>query len=144
MAMRVMPSFFPARAPDKDWWGRAKASQAAKGIGVGAVALIIGTIDNAVLAAVRDLGPEVTTIAIRDHLAASEGRERPIGDLYADLDRMEQEGLVVFSQGDPTAERGYRPTSLWSITSVGLWRLAEAERPAGPATEAASGLYRAE
>lgn len=83
--------------------------------------------DLALLAAVRDLGPKVQTLALRDHLVETERWSRSIGGLYVDLDRFEQRGDITSEESAPRPECGGRTTPLWSVTINGRRRLIEAD-----------------
>ena len=43
-----------------------------------------------------------------------------LGAIYTALDRLEENGLVTSSYGDPTPERGGRAKKLFSVTPAGL------------------------
>jgi DNA-binding PadR family transcriptional regulator len=56
------------------------------------------------------------------------GRGVSLGSLYATLERLEEQGLVSSSLGEPTVERGGRAKRYFHVTTNGLKAVRESQR----------------
>jgi len=63
-----------------------------------------------------------------NELETTAGRKVLLAALYVALDRLEQNGLVTSSYGDPTPERGGRAKRYFKVTSKGLKAVKETQR----------------
>jgi len=70
----------------------------------------LGEFEQVVLLALVRLGDGAYGLRIRREIETRTSREVSIGAVYATLDRLESQGLVLSSLGDPTPERGGRPS----------------------------------
>jgi DNA-binding PadR family transcriptional regulator len=71
------------------------------------------------LAALRT-GDEAYGVQIAREIEAISGRRVLLGAAYAALDRLERNGLVSSTIGNPTAERGGRARRYFQVTPRGL------------------------
>lgn len=76
------------------------------------------------LAALARLGPEAYGVTIRDDIEARTGRSVSVGSLYKALHRLEEQGLVSSSVGQPTSVRGGRAKKHIAIEPSGRRALA--------------------
>ena len=76
------------------------------------------------LAALARLGPEAYGVAIREDIEQRTGRSVSIGSLYKALHRLEEQGLVSSSIGEPTAARGGRAKKHIALEPAGRRALA--------------------
>jgi PadR family transcriptional regulator, regulatory protein PadR len=73
-----------------------------------------------ILLAVLRIGEDAYGVPIAAEIEATGGRTVLIGAVYAALDRLEENGLVTSSHGDPTPERGGRAKRFFKVTGKGL------------------------
>jgi PadR family transcriptional regulator PadR len=73
-----------------------------------------------ILLAVLRLGDEAYGVPIAREIETTGGRSVVLGAVYAALDRLEVNGLVVSAVGDPTPARGGRAKKFFRITATGL------------------------
>jgi DNA-binding PadR family transcriptional regulator len=85
--------------------------------------------DHVVLGVIDDFYGHGYGVPILKELTHRTGRFISIGELYTAFDRLEQAGLVTSREGDPTAERGWRPRRYYTITKAGVdwWNTHRAE-----------------
>ncbi len=81
-----------------------------------------------ILLAVLRVGEEAYGAAIAREIEDIGGRNVMLGALYAALDRMERNDLVVSTFGDPTPQRGGRAKRLFRVTPRGLRAVKETQR----------------
>jgi PadR family transcriptional regulator, regulatory protein PadR len=88
----------------------------------------LGELEQTILLAVLRLGDQAYGVSIRREIALCTRREIAPGALYTTLDRLEQKGIVVARDGDPTPERGGRAKRFYNLTRDGRALLIEAQR----------------
>lgn len=88
----------------------------------------LGGFELLVLSALISLGDEAYGVPISDAIEASSKRSVAIGSVYITLDRLERKGLVSSRLGEPTAERGGRAKTYFTITGKGLRAVRQARR----------------
>ena len=88
----------------------------------------LGELEQTILLAVLRLEDEAYGVSIRREIAQCTRREVAPGALYTTLDRLEQKGIVVARDGDPTPERGGRAKRFYKVTREGRTLLVEAQR----------------
>ena len=73
-----------------------------------------------ILLAILRAGEEAYGVAIAGEIERTGRRTVVMGAVYAALDRLERNGLVSSSVGDPTPERGGRAKRFFRVTPRGL------------------------
>lgn len=73
-----------------------------------------------ILLAILRVGEEAYGVRIADEIERTGRRSVVMGAVYAALDRLERNGLVSSSVGDPTPERGGRAKRFFQVTPRGL------------------------
>jgi PadR family transcriptional regulator len=81
-----------------------------------------------VLLAVLRLGDDAYGVPIAKEIEQRAGRTVLLGAIYAGLDRLEGNGLLISSHGDPTAVRGGRSKRYFSVTRKGLKAVKDTRR----------------
>jgi len=84
---------------------------------------LLGQSEMLVLLAVLRLGREAYGVPISREIAAHIGRDPAVAGIYATLERLERRGLITAAMGEPTAARGGRAKTYFSITVTGLKQL---------------------
>ena len=79
------------------------------------------------LAALR-LGDEAYGVLIAREIEITGGRSVVLGAVYAALERLERNGLVSSSIGDPTPERGGRAKRFFRVTPRGIRAVKETQQ----------------
>jgi DNA-binding PadR family transcriptional regulator len=73
-----------------------------------------------ILLAVLRAGDEAYGVAIARDIEETTGRSVLLGAVYAALERLERNGFVASSVGEPTAARGGRANRFFRVTPRGL------------------------
>lgn len=73
-----------------------------------------------ILLSVLRLGDEAYGVPIAREIETTGGRSVLLAAVYAALDRLEANGLVSSSIGEPTPERGGRAKKFFDVTPTGL------------------------
>lgn len=73
-----------------------------------------------ILLAILRIGEDAYGVPIAREIEETGGRTVLLGAIYTALDRLEANGLVSSSMGDPTPERGGRAKRFFKVTSKGL------------------------
>lgn len=73
-----------------------------------------------ILLAILRVGEEAYGVQIAREIEATTGRRVLIGAAYAALDRLERNGLVSSTIGNPTPERGGRAKRFFRVTARGV------------------------
>ena len=73
-----------------------------------------------ILLAILRVNEEAYGVRIAEEIERTGGRSVVMGAVYAALDRLERNGLVSSSVGDPTPERGGRAKRFFQVTARGL------------------------
>jgi PadR family transcriptional regulator PadR len=73
-----------------------------------------------ILLSVLRLGDEAYGVPIAQELESTGGRSVVLSAVYAALDRLEANGLVSSTLGDPTPARGGRAKRFFRVTPAGL------------------------
>lgn len=73
-----------------------------------------------ILLSILRLGDEAYGVPIGREIETTGGRSVILGAVYTALDRLEANGLVSSSVGDPTPERGGRAKRFFCVTPAGL------------------------
>jgi len=81
-----------------------------------------------ILLAILRIGDNAYGVPIAREIEETGGRTVLLGAIYAALDRLEENGLVSSSYGDPTPERGGRSKRFFSVTTKGLKAVKETQR----------------
>lgn len=81
-----------------------------------------------ILLAVLRLGDGAYGVPVAREIEHTGGRSVMLAAVYAALDRLEANGLVTSSLGDPTPERGGRAKRFFSVTPSGLKSVKQTRR----------------
>jgi DNA-binding PadR family transcriptional regulator len=81
-----------------------------------------------ILLAILRLGDEAYGVPIAKEIEEIGGRTALLGAIYAALERLENNGLVTSSYGDPTAARGGRAKRYFAVTRKGLKAVKDTQR----------------
>ena len=81
-----------------------------------------------ILLATLRIGDHAYGVQIAREIEATGGRRVLLGAAYAALDRLEQNGLIVSTVGEPTPERGGRAKRFFRVTPAGLRAIRETRR----------------
>jgi PadR family transcriptional regulator PadR len=73
-----------------------------------------------ILLAILRIGEDAYGVPIAKEIEETAGRTALLGAIYTALDRLEENGLVSSSMGDPTPERGGRAKRFFKVTAKGL------------------------
>lgn len=73
-------------------------------------------------------GDEAYGVQIAREIERTGGRPVLLGAAYAALDRLERNGYLTSSIGDPTAERGGRAKRFFTVTPSGLRAVKDTQR----------------
>jgi PadR family transcriptional regulator PadR len=73
-----------------------------------------------ILLAILRVGEDAYGVQIAREIEATSGRRVLLGAAYAALDRLERNGLVSSSIGNPTPERGGRAKRFFRVTPRGV------------------------
>ncbi|MXZ70758.1 MAG: PadR family transcriptional regulator [Acidobacteria bacterium] len=73
-----------------------------------------------ILLATLRVGEGAYGVAIAREIERTGGRRVVLGAVYTALDRLERNGLVKSTVGEPTAERGGRAKRILEVTPVGV------------------------
>ena len=81
-----------------------------------------------ILLAILRIGEDAYGVPIAREIEQTGNRKVLVAAIYAALDRLEANGLVTSSYGDPTPERGGRAKRFFKVTAKGLKAVKEAQR----------------
>ena len=81
-----------------------------------------------ILLAILRVGDEAYGVPVAREIENTGGRTVVLAAVYAALDRLETNGLVTSSLGDPTPARGGRAKRFFSITPAGLKAVRQTRR----------------
>jgi DNA-binding PadR family transcriptional regulator len=81
-----------------------------------------------ILLAILRIGEEAYGVPIAREIETTGGRSVVLGAVYAALDRLEKNGLVASSIGDPTPERGGRAKRFFRVTPAGVKAVRQTRR----------------
>jgi PadR family transcriptional regulator len=81
-----------------------------------------------ILLAILRIGDDSYGVPIAREIEQTAKRTVLLGAIYTCLDRLEQNGLVTSSYGDPTPERGGRAKRFFKITGKGLKAVKDTQR----------------
>jgi DNA-binding PadR family transcriptional regulator len=81
-----------------------------------------------ILLAVLRIGDDAYGVPIAREIEDTAGRSVILGAVYAALDRLEANGLVSSTIGDPTPERGGRAKRFFRVTPAGLRSVRQTQR----------------
>jgi DNA-binding PadR family transcriptional regulator len=73
-----------------------------------------------ILLSVLRIGDDAYGVPIAKEIEETGGRTVVLAAIYVALDRLEQNGLVTSTMGDPTPERGGRAKRFFKVTTKGL------------------------
>jgi DNA-binding PadR family transcriptional regulator len=73
-----------------------------------------------ILLSVLRIGDDAYGVPIAKEIEETGGRTVVLAAIYVALDRLEQNGLVTSSMGDPTPERGGRAKRFFKVSAKGL------------------------
>ena len=88
----------------------------------------LGGFELLVLLALIRVREEAYGVPIARAIEESSGREVALGSVYVTLDRLERKGLVQSKLGEPTAIRGGRAKTYFSVTGKGIREARRAQR----------------
>ena len=81
-----------------------------------------------ILLAILRIGDEAYGVPIAREIQETGRRTVMLGAVYAALDRLENNGLVTSTTGDPTPERGGRAKRFFRLTPAGLTAVRQTQR----------------
>lgn len=81
-----------------------------------------------ILLAVLRVGAKAYGVSIANEIEKTARRTVLLAAIYTALDRLEENGLVSSSYGDPTPERGGRAKRFFKVTAKGLKAVKETQR----------------
>jgi len=81
-----------------------------------------------ILLSILRVGDEAYGVPIAREMETTGGRTVVLSAVYAALDRLEENGLVSSSLGEPTPERGGRAKRFFRVTPAGLRSVRQARR----------------
>jgi DNA-binding PadR family transcriptional regulator len=81
-----------------------------------------------ILIAILRVGEHAYGVPIARELEETGRRSVLLGAVYAALDRMEKQGLVSSSLGEPTAQRGGKAKRFFAVTSKGVRAVKDTQR----------------
>jgi PadR family transcriptional regulator PadR len=81
-----------------------------------------------ILLSILRIGDEAYGVPIAREIEGTGGRTVVLGAVYAALDRLEDNGLVSSTIGDPTPERGGRAKRFFRVTPLGLKAVRQTQR----------------
>jgi len=81
-----------------------------------------------ILLAILRVGDEAYGVPVAREIEKTGGRSVVLATVYAALDRLEANGLVSSTLGDPTPARGGRAKRLFRVTPSGLKAVRQARR----------------
>ena len=81
-----------------------------------------------ILLAILRIGDDSYGVPIAREIEQTAKRTVLLGAIYTCLDRLEQNGLVTSTYGDPTPERGGRAKRFFRITGKGLKAVKDTQR----------------
>ncbi|MEO7192156.1 MAG: helix-turn-helix transcriptional regulator [Vicinamibacterales bacterium] len=81
-----------------------------------------------ILLGILRVGDQAYGVTIAREVESTGGRRVVLAAVYAALDRLEANSLVVSTIGDPTPERGGRAKRFFSLTPTGLTAVRETQR----------------
>lgn len=89
---------------------------------------LLGQSEILVLTAVLRLGKEAYGVPVSREISAEIGRDVAVAGIYSTLERLERIKLVKSEAGEPTAVRGGRAKTYFSVTAEGLRQLHASRR----------------
>ena len=81
-----------------------------------------------ILLATLRVGDRAYGVPIATEIGRTGGRQVVVAAVYAALDRLERNGLVSSSIGEPTPERGGRAKRFFQVTPQGMRAVKETQR----------------
>ena len=81
-----------------------------------------------ILLAILRVGDDAYGVPIAKEIEQTAKRAVLLGAIYTCLDRLEENGLVASTYGDPTPERGGRAKRFFKITGKGLKAVKDTQR----------------
>ena len=81
-----------------------------------------------ILLAVLRVGSEAYGVPVAREIESTGGRTVIVSAVYAAIDRLERNGLVTSSVGDPTPERGGRAKRFFTVTPTGIRAIKDTQR----------------
>src|SRR5215471_11991362 len=88
----------------------------------------LGELELVVMLAVIRLGEGAYGVPISLEIARQTGRDVAFGTVYATLERLQQNGRMSSTLGDPTPERGGRAKRYFRVTAMGLRKVRETKQ----------------
>src|SRR3954470_11749478 len=81
-----------------------------------------------ILLSILRIGEDAYGVPIARQIEETGKRTVLLGAIYTALDRLEANGLVTSSYGDPTPERGGRAKRFFKVTAKGIKAVKEAQK----------------
>ena len=81
-----------------------------------------------VLLTIFKLKDTASLIMIREHLNKHTEKAWSVGNVFVPLDRMEKNGFLTTTVGEPSAKRGGKAIKYYHLTEVGMNALAEIKK----------------
>src|SRR5262245_32756312 len=81
-----------------------------------------------ILLAILRLGDDAYGVPIASEIEQTGGRRVVVAAVYTALDRLERNGLVASTLGDPTPERGGRAKRFFRVTKQGVRAVRDTQR----------------
>ena len=86
---------------------------------------LLSRTEEMILLSVFALGKKAYGLAIREQLNILSGKGFSVGAVYVPLERLEEKGMLVSHEAEPTPERGGRRKRYYHLTSKGEEALEE-------------------
>jgi DNA-binding PadR family transcriptional regulator len=91
----------------------------------------VGDFEQMVLLALLRLGNEAYGMEVREEIEKRTGKDVSYGAVYTTLDRLERKGLVTYTLGEATSERGGRAKKYFRVLPAGVDALRESRETLG-------------
>jgi DNA-binding PadR family transcriptional regulator len=86
---------------------------------------LLSRTEEMILLSVFTLGEKAYGLAIRGHLNEVSGKRFSVGAVYVPLERLEDKGMLLSHEAEPTPERGGRSKRYYRLTAKGKEALEE-------------------
>ena len=80
---------------------------------------MLGELEQIVLLAILRVGKDAYGVPVAAEIERQTGRELTLATVYKTLSRLEEKGLLVSREGEPTAQRGGRRKRYYQLSPAG-------------------------
>ena len=80
---------------------------------------MLGELEQIVLLAILRVGRDAYGVPVATEIEQQTGRELTLATVYKTLARLEEKGLLVSREGEPTAQRGGRRKRYYALSPAG-------------------------